>query len=149
MLLIYVRFLVPKNHPIEKENHLNQTSIVGFHVNFCLVTFFGFSESFSLSQKGRDGTCRAHGRYVRGTQQHVEDGKKTSRGKSNMKIECVYTMCISIWYMYVFTIICICKCTRRQVQWKIKWKSSQFQGRRRRKDPVAVFCLRGYTKFGE
>ena len=95
MLLIYVRFLVPKNHPIEKENHLNQTSIVGFHVNFCLVTFLGFSESFSFFKKGRDGTCRAHGRYVRETQ-HMEDGKKTSPGKSNMKIECVYTMCISI-----------------------------------------------------
>ncbi len=24
----------PKNHPIEKEHHLNQTSIFGFHVSF-------------------------------------------------------------------------------------------------------------------
>ena len=28
----------PKNHPIGKENQLNQTSIVGFHVNFLECT---------------------------------------------------------------------------------------------------------------
>ena len=32
----------PNNHPTEKENHLNQTSILGFHVNFPGCTCFGF-----------------------------------------------------------------------------------------------------------
>ena len=33
----------PKNHPIEKENHLPSTSIFGFHVNLpgCMFNFEG------------------------------------------------------------------------------------------------------------
>ena len=34
----------PENHLFEKENHLNQTSIFGFHVNFqgCICFFVGY-----------------------------------------------------------------------------------------------------------
>ena len=36
-------YMKPKNHPIEKENHLQQTSIFWFHVNLpgCIALFVG------------------------------------------------------------------------------------------------------------
>ena len=47
----------PENHPIEKENHLNQTSILGFHVSFREINIMLFgAEGGGIQQMWNDST---------------------------------------------------------------------------------------------